>query len=122
MAVEAITGWAQEDRPFAAFADREVECPCGAGREGDHHDLAAFAHDREGPMAALEAEAFDVRAGCFGDPQAVQAQETDQRVVTGDLRGRPRRATSRPRYGPGRSRAIRSRGGVDEHAPQVNWR
>jgi hypothetical protein len=81
VAVEALSGRAEEDRPFAAFTDREVEGPGGAGRQRDRHDLAALADGGEGPMATLEAEAFDVCAGRFGDPQAVDAQQTDQRVV-----------------------------------------
>ena len=34
-------------------------------------------------MAPFEAELFDVGAGRFGDPQPIQRQEADERVVAG---------------------------------------
>jgi len=44
-------------------------------------DLAAFADDGEGAITAFEAEAFDV--GGFGDAQAVEGEQRDERVVAG---------------------------------------
>ena len=47
----------QEDRPFAAFADGQVDRPRGAWRERDSDDLAALAGDHQGPVPALDAQA-----------------------------------------------------------------
>ena len=69
--------------PFAAFTDGEVDGAGGAGRERDDHDLAAFAQDRQRAVAAFEAEGFDVGTGRFGDPETVERQKTDERVVAG---------------------------------------
>lgn len=68
VAIQPFTSRAQKDRAFATFPDREVDRPGGARCEGDRHDLAAFAVDREGPMPALETECFDVGPGGSGDP------------------------------------------------------
>ena len=83
--VEPAAVGAEEDRSFAAFADGEVDGPGGAGRERDGDDLAALAQDGQGAVAALEAEAFDVGAGRFGDPQPVEGEQADR------ARGRGRR-------------------------------
>ena len=77
----AIRG--QEDGSFAALADGQVDRPRGARRERDGDDLAALAGDHQGPVAALDAERFDVGAGGFGDPQPVEGQQGDQRVLGG---------------------------------------
>jgi len=58
----------QEDRPRATFADRQVDRPRGARRERDGDDLPALAGNHQGPVPALDAQGFDVRAGGFGDP------------------------------------------------------
>jgi hypothetical protein len=75
VAVAALAVCADEDRPFAVFPDGEVDGAGGAGREGDGDDLGALAQDGEGAVAAFEAEGFDVGAGGFGDPQAVEGQQ-----------------------------------------------
>ena len=38
------------------------------GRRRDGHDLAAFAGDRQGPVAPFQAQVLDVGAGGLGDP------------------------------------------------------
>ena len=53
--------------------------PCAA--RGDGNDLAAFAGDNEGPVPALDAKGLDVRAGGLGDPQPVEGQQGDRRVL-----------------------------------------
>ena len=57
----------QEDRPVAALADGQVDCPRSplCQRDGDH--LAALADDDQGPVAALDAEGLDVCTFGFSD-------------------------------------------------------
>ena len=71
----------QEDRPLAAFADRQVDRPGGARRERDGDDLAALAGDHQGAVPAFEAQGLDVGAGRLGDAQPVEGQQGDQRVL-----------------------------------------
>ena len=54
-----------EQRPFGALAERQLDRPGGSRgkRDGDH--LAALAGDDQGAVAALEAEMLDVGAGRF---------------------------------------------------------
>ena len=69
----AITG--QEDGPFAALTDGQVDCSRCARRERDGDHLAALAGNNKRPMPALDAEGFDAGAGGFGDPQPVQREQ-----------------------------------------------
>ncbi len=57
----------QEDRPFAAFADSQVDRPSGArrGRNGDH--LAALAYDGQSAVTTLDAQRLNIGASGFGD-------------------------------------------------------
>ena len=71
----------QEHRPTCALGDGQVDRPGGAGRERDGHDLAALAGDGQRPVPAFQARQLDVGAGCFGDPQPVQREQGDQRVL-----------------------------------------
>jgi hypothetical protein len=48
-------------------------------RHGD--DLAAFAQDGERAVAPFEPKVLDVGAKSLGDPQPVQRQQADQRVI-----------------------------------------
>ena len=82
VAVEAFAVGAQEDRSLGSFTDGEVYGASSARREGDGHGLAALAEDREGAVAALDGEAFDVRAGGLGDPQAIEGQQGEQGVIS----------------------------------------
>jgi hypothetical protein len=50
-------------------------------RDGD--DLAALTQHGQGAVTAFQAELVDVAAEGFGDPQAVDRQQTDQRVLGG---------------------------------------
>ena len=62
VAVETIATRPAEDRALAALADGKVDCPGGAGGEGDDRHLAAFASDPQRAMAAFEAQVLDVGA------------------------------------------------------------
>jgi len=70
-----------EDGPFASFADGQVNRPRGAGCQRDGDDLAALAGDDHGPVAAFNAQGLDVGAGRLRDPQPVEGQQGDQRVL-----------------------------------------
>jgi hypothetical protein len=72
-----------EHRPLAALADSQVDRPGGPGGERDGDDLAALAGDDQRPVPPLQAQLLDVRAGGLGDPQPVQGQEGDQRMLSG---------------------------------------
>ena len=52
---------------------------CGASRDGD--DLAALAGNRESPVAKFQIEVLDVGAGGLGDPQPVQREQRDRRML-----------------------------------------
>jgi hypothetical protein len=73
--VQSLAIGGQEDRPFAALTDGQVDRPRSPRRERDGDDLAAFAGDDQRPVAALDAERLDVGTGGFGDPQAIQRQQ-----------------------------------------------
>ena len=75
----------QEDGSFGALADGQVDRPRGAWRQRDGDHLAALAGDHEGAVPALDAQGLDIRAGGLGDPQPVQREQRDQRM----LRRRP---------------------------------
>ena len=72
-----------EQRPFAALADGQVDRAGGARGERDGDDLAALAGDDQCPVAALEAQVLDVRPGRLGDSQPVECEQGDQRVLCG---------------------------------------
>jgi len=71
----------QEHRAAGPFPDGQVDRAGGARRQRDGDDLAALAGDRQGPVAALEAQVLDVGAGGLGDPQAVEREQGDQRML-----------------------------------------
>jgi hypothetical protein len=71
----------QEDRAIAALAGGQVDRPGGARGERDGDDLAALAGDRQGPVPALDAQVLDVSAGGLRDPQPVQREQRDQRML-----------------------------------------
>jgi len=75
----AIAGY--EDRSLAALADGQVDRPGGPRRERDGDDLAAFAGDQQGPVAALDAQRFDVGASGFGHAQPVERQQRNERML-----------------------------------------
>jgi len=64
--------WSGEQRSFRALADRQVDRAGGARGERDRDDLAAFAGDDQGPVAAFQAEVLDVRAGDLRYPKSVE--------------------------------------------------
>jgi hypothetical protein len=71
----------EKHRSLAALADRGVDGPGGARGERDGDDLAALAGDHQGAVAPLDPHRLDVGAGRLGDPQPVQGQQGDQRVL-----------------------------------------
>jgi hypothetical protein len=71
----------QEDGALATLADRQVDCPGGAGRERDGDDLPALAGDHQGAMTALDAEPLDIGVRSLGDAQPVEGEQGDQRVL-----------------------------------------
>ena len=54
-----------------------------AWRERDGDSLGALAQNGEGAVSALDGERLDVGPDGFGDPQPVQRQQGDQRVLSG---------------------------------------
>jgi hypothetical protein len=76
-----LSGYRQEHRPFGAFTDSQVDRPGSAWRQREGDDLAALAGDRERPVPAVQAHLLDVGAGGLGDPQPVQGQQRDQRML-----------------------------------------
>ena len=71
----------EEERPVLAFAGGQVDRPGGARGERDGDDLAALAGDGQGPVAALQAQVLDISAGGLRDPQPVQREQRDQRML-----------------------------------------
>ena len=71
----------QEHRPVGALADGQVDRPGGPWRQRDGHDLAALAGDGQRPVPALQAQVLDVSASRLGDPQPVQREQRDQRML-----------------------------------------
>ena len=65
--VESLTVRVDEDRALETFADGEVEGPGDPWGEWHGDDLAALAEHRQGPVAAFQAERFDVRTDRLGD-------------------------------------------------------
>ena len=59
------------------------------GARGHGYDLATLAQDGERAVAPLEPEGLDVGADSFRDPQAVQCQQRNERVL--DRRPQPSR-------------------------------
>ena len=53
------------------------------GASGDGHDFAALASNDKGPVPALDAPGLDIGASGLGDPQAVEGQQRDQRMLRG---------------------------------------
>jgi hypothetical protein len=51
------------------------------GASGMVTTLPALAGDGQGPVAAFGAQGLDTGAGGFGDPQPVQGEQRDQRML-----------------------------------------
>jgi hypothetical protein len=81
--VQPLAVRGQEQRAFGALTGRQVDGAGGAWGERDGDDLAAFAGDDQRPVAALEAQVLEVRAGGLRYPQPVQGQQRDQGVLAG---------------------------------------
>ena len=81
MPVQPPSVCGQEHRPGRPFADGQVDRPGSARRQRDGHHLAALAGDSQRPVPAFEAWVLDVGAGGLGDPQPVQGEQRDQRVL-----------------------------------------
>ena len=66
---------------FRSLADGQVNGAGGARCERDGDDFAALASDDQGPVAALEAQVINVRAGGLRHAQPVEGEQGDQRVL-----------------------------------------
>jgi hypothetical protein len=73
----------REHRAFAALAGGQVDRASGPGGEGDGDDLAALAGDHQGPVPPFQAQLPDIGTGGFGDPQPVQGEQGDERMLAG---------------------------------------
>jgi hypothetical protein len=71
----------QEHRPAGTLADGQVDRPGGVRCERDGDDPAALAGNSESPVAAFQIEVLDVGAGRLGDPQPVQREQRDRRML-----------------------------------------
>jgi hypothetical protein len=80
--VQAATVSAHEHRTAGSFADGQIDCPGGARRQRDGHNLAALVRYGQGPVPALQAQVLNIGTGGFGDPQPVQREQRDQRMLT----------------------------------------
>ena len=72
----------QEDRPVTALTDGQVDRPRRARRQRDGHDLSAFASDGQRPVATFGAQRLDAGAGGLRNPQPIQGEQADQRVLS----------------------------------------
>jgi len=81
--VQPLPGGGEEDRPGAAFADREVDRAGGPRCELDDGFRAALAGDRQGAVAAFGTQCLDVGAGSFRDAEPVEREQGDQSVLGG---------------------------------------
>jgi hypothetical protein len=81
VAGEPLSGGADEDRPAGTSADVQVKRHGSTGCERDRDVPAAPAYDPLRPVSTIDAEIGDVGAQRFGDPQLVQRQQRDQRVI-----------------------------------------
>jgi hypothetical protein len=66
---------------MAGFTVSRGQSAGGARGERDDGFLAALAGDRQGPVAALGSQVFDIGAGGLGHPQPVQGEQGDQGVL-----------------------------------------
>jgi hypothetical protein len=71
----------QEHRTFDPLADGQVDRAGGPRCQRDGDGLAALAGDGQRPVPALQAQVLDVSAGGLGDPQAIEREQGDQRML-----------------------------------------
>jgi len=71
----------QEYRPVRSVTDGQVDRPGRARRQRYRHDFATLTGDRQGAVTALYAQVLDIGAGSLGDPQPVQDEQRDQRML-----------------------------------------
>ena len=81
MAVQPPSVSGQEDWPAGTFSGGQVDRPGGARRQRDSDDLAALTGDGQRPVPAFQAEVLDIGPSGFGDPQPVQGEQGDQRML-----------------------------------------
>ena len=79
MAVHPGAAAVEQDRAAGPGADRLVDGPPDGCWRWDQDDLGAFAAHAQDSVAVFFAEAGDVGAGGFEDPQAEQPEHGDQR-------------------------------------------
>jgi hypothetical protein len=103
--VQPLPGCGEEDRPFAEFADGQVDRPGGTRGERDDGFLTARAGNGLGPVTAFVAEGFDVGAGGLGHPTSCLARvewSRPAKLLTWGAAAADRAATRLPQ-GPPRS-------------------
>jgi hypothetical protein len=66
--VEPLTILAAQDRALVTLANREVDRAGRPRHERDHRGLVALAHDRQGPVTALDSQILDVPPARLGHP------------------------------------------------------
>jgi hypothetical protein len=81
VAIHPLTIWAEEDRTVGSFADGEIDRAGGPRCERDGDDLAALTQDRQRPVTSFDTERVDVSPQGFGDPQPVDSQQRDHRML-----------------------------------------
>ena len=82
VAIHSATLDPKKDRADYAVANVEIECTSSSRGDWDRHVLAAFADDRQCSVASFSRQVINVSVECFGDPEAVQCKQRDQRSVS----------------------------------------
>ena len=61
--VQLLPTGSEENRPFTALADRQVNHPGSPWRQRDSHNLATHAGDGQRTVTPFDAQRLDARAG-----------------------------------------------------------
>ena len=96
MAVQARAVGSEQDRTLAALTHGQIDRPGGPGSERNRDHLASLAGNGERSVSALERQAFDVGADGLRHPEAVEAQQRDERMVPGSGQTRRHQQRSAP--------------------------
>jgi len=80
-AVQALSVPASQDRALVSFADRQVDCPRGAGHERDGGELVALSKDAQRSVPTLKPKILDVGGTGLRNAKAVEAEEYCQSGV-----------------------------------------
>ncbi len=74
-AIQAMTVLSTEDRSFGALPDDQVESPGCSWDERYDRRLAAFAHNPQSTVSAIDGEVLDVGPAGFAHPEAVESEQ-----------------------------------------------